>query len=368
MKQTVLFIQKEPVLTAASILALISVFFVPPDSTYLQYIDFKTLLCLFCLMTALKGIEREGLLNAISVKLSSGMKDLKPFIFLLVFTCFFASMFMTNDVALIALIPITLSVLSLCGQERHTALVVVLQTIAANIGSSLTPIGNPQNLYLFTRYEFGLPSFLRVTFPFVLFGGILLALVCFFIPRYPISQVKSTTPVIRKRPVIAYGAMFFLAVAAVLRLVPYQAAAIIILAATAILDRRTLCQVDYCLLLTFASIFIFVGNLARIDWVYQAVSELIRKDTMVTAALLSQFISNVPAAVMLSGFTDNAYQLLTGVNVGGMGTLIASMASVISYKLYAAAYPKKTILFLGIFTAFNLLFLIALLLFEGILM
>lgn len=368
MKQPFLFIQKEPVLTAASILALISVFFVPPDAAYLQYIDFKTLLCLFCLMTALKGIEREGLLNAISVKLSSGMNDLKSFIFLLVFTCFFASMFMTNDVALIALIPITLSVLSLCGQERHTALVVVLQTIAANIGSSLTPIGNPQNLYLFTRYEFDLPSFLRVTFPLVLFGGVLLVLVCFFIPRYPISQVISTSPAIRKRPVIAYAAMFFLAVAAVLRLVPYQAAALIILAATAILDRRTLGQVDYCLLLTFAAIFIFVGNLARIDWVYQAVSGLIRKDTMVTAALLSQFISNVPAAVMLSGFTDNASSLLAGVNVGGMGTLIASMASVISYKLYAAAYPRKTFLFLGIFTAINLLFLIALLLFEGILM
>lgn len=368
MKQPLLLIQKEPVLTAASILALISVFFVPPDSAYLQYIDFKTLLCLFCLMTALKGIEREGLLNAISAKLSSEMRDLKPLIFLLVFSCFFASMLMTNDVALIALIPITLSVLSLCGQERHTALIVVLQTIAANIGSSLTPIGNPQNLYLFTRYEFGLLSFLKVTFPFVLFGGILLALVCFFIPRSPISQVKSTVPVIRRKPVITYGAMFLLAVAAVLRLVPYQAAALIILAATAILDRRTLYQVDYFLLLTFAAIFIFVGNLARIDWVFQAVSELVRKNALGTAVLLSQFISNVPAAVMLSGFTDNASSLLTGVNVGGMGTLIASMASVISYKLYAVAFPKKTVLFLGIFTALNLLFLIALLLFEAILM
>ncbi|MBE5989115.1 YbiR family transporter [Lacrimispora xylanisolvens] len=368
MKQPILFIQKEPVLTAASILAFISVFFIPPDLAYLNYIDFKTLLCLFCLMTSLKGIEREGLLNAVSIKLSSGMKDLKPLILLLVFTSFFASMFMTNDVALIALVPITLSVLSLCGQERHTALVVVLQTIAANIGSSFTPIGNPQNLYLFTRYEFGLPSFLKVTFPFVLFGGVLLLLVCFFIPRYPINQETTTVPVIRKKQVIAYGTMFLLAVAAVLRLVPYQAAALIILAATAILDRRTLYQVDYFLLLTFAAIFIFVGNLARIDWVFQTVSGLIRKDTMVTAALLSQFISNVPAAVMLSGFTDNAPSLLTGVNVGGMGTLIASMASVISYKLFTAAYPKKTLSFLGIFTVLNLVFLIALLLFEAVLM
>jgi hypothetical protein len=207
-----------------------------------------------------------------------------------------------------------------------------------------------------------------VTFPFVLFGGILLLLVCFFIPRYPISQETTTVPVIRKKQVIAYGAMFLLAVAAVLRLIPYQAATVIILAATAILDRRTLYQVDYFLLLTFVAIFIFVGNLARIDWVFQTVSDLMRKDTMVTAALLSQFISNVPAAVMLSGFTENAPRLLTGANVGGMGTLIASMASVISYKLFAAAYPKKTLSFLGIFTVLNLVFLIALLLFETVLM
>lgn len=368
MKQFLIFIQKEPVLTAASILAIISVFFVPPDSTYLKYIDYKTLLCLFCLMAAIKGIEREGLLNTVSLKLSAGMKNRKSFIFLLVFTCFFASMFMTNDVALIALVPITLTALSLCGQERHTALVVVLQTIAANIGSSLTPIGNPQNLYLFTRYGFQLPSFLKVTLPLVLFGGLLLALVCFLIPACPISQVLTTAPLIRKKTVILYGAMFFLAVAAVLRLIPYQAAALIIVIATAVLDRRTLYQVDYSLLLTFVAIFIFVGNLSRIDWVFQTVSGWIQKDTIVTAALVSQFISNVPAAVMLSGFSDNANGLLTGVNVGGMGTLIASMASVISYKLYAAAYPGKALRFLGIFTFFNLLFLIALLLFVNVLM
>lgn len=333
----------------------------------MQYIDFKTLFCLLCLMTALKGIEQEGLLHTVSVKLSSGIKSLRTFIFLLVFTCFFASMFMTNDVALIALVPITLSVLSLCGQERHTALVIVLQTIAANIGSSLTPVGNPQNLYLFTRYGFSIRSFIGLTFPFVIFGGLLLALVCGLIPDRPICQMTAQTPLIRRKPVLVYGTMFLLAVAAVLRLIPYWAAVPVIIGAAALFDRRTLLKVDYSLLLTFAAIFIFVGNLARINWVYLTVSGFVQKDTMLTAILSSQFISNVPAAVMLSGFTDNVSNLLIGVNIGGMGTLIASMASVISYKLYAAAVPKGTVRYLGLFTAFNCFFLLASLMFVRML-
>ena len=330
----------------------------PPDRDYIEYIDFKTLLCLFCLMVSLKGIEREGVLTAVSAKLASGVKSLRALVFLLVFVCFFASMLITNDVALIAFVPITIAVFSLCGSMKYCAAAVVLQTLAANIGSSLTPIGNPQNLFLFMRYPFTLGSFLLTTLPFVMFGGVLLAVVCLFVPKQPIQQEPSSSRVIRKKPVIAYCVMFAVAVSAVFGLVHYLAAAAVIAAAAFVTDRRTLMKVDYSLLLTFVVIFIFVGNIARIGWIHDIISYWAQRDTMLTAVVSSQFISNVPAAVMLSEFTDNAFGLLLGVSAGGMGTLIASMASVISYRLYATSEPKGIRRYLGLFTVLNVVFLL----------
>lgn len=332
-------------------------FIVPPDAEYIKYIDLKTLVCLLSLMIALKGIEREGLIAIASAKLSSRLGNLRVLTFFLVFTCFFASMLMTNDVALIALVPITLAVLSLCEKLEYTAYIIVLQTIAANIGSSLTPIGNPQNLFLFVRYGFEPVRFLVTMLPFVLFGGVLLALSCMFLPNLPIRQEPSAAPPVRGKASVAYGLMFCLAVAAVFGVLPYWISAAFIVMATFFVDKRTLLKVDYYLLLTFVVIFVFVGNIARIEWLSDLISGWVQRDTMLTALAASQFISNVPAAVMLSGFTDNAVGLLVGVNAGGMGTLIASMASVISYKLYATTFPSGTLRYLLLFTLMNVLFL-----------
>ncbi len=361
------YIQKEPIFFAAVILALISLVFVPPDSKYIKYIDFKTLGCLLCLMIALKGMEREGLLNTISVKLASGMKSLRALAFLLVFICFFSAMIMTNDVALIAIVPITLTVLSMCGLEKYAAIIIVLQTLAANIGSSLTPIGNPQNLYLFMHYKWEAANVLLTMFPFILFGGILIGLICTFLPKQSIEQNNELrAQSVKKNPIIAYGIMFIIAVCAVFGLIPYWIAIILIAAATAIVDKKTLLKVDYNLLLTFIAIFILVGNLARIEEINALLRDLVKRDTMLAAVITSQFISNVPSAIMLSGFTNNSRELLIGVNIGGMGTLIASMASVISYKLYADSYKKGTLKYLGLFSVLNIVFLMLSLVFVNI--
>lgn len=356
--------RKEPIMAVSAIFALISMLFVMPDKTYLHYIDFKTLSCLLCLMLSLKGIEREGLLKAVSMKLSAQVGSYRSLIFLLVFICFFISMFMTNDVALITFVPITLAVASLCGLEKELAFIIVLQTLAANIGSSLTPIGNPQNLFLFMRYKLSFGDFLSKTLPFVSFGGLLLTIICFFVPDRPIRRESPPLPTIRQKPVMAYGAMFILAVMAVFGLIPGWIATLVIVVAAAVIDRRTLAEVDYSLLLTFTAIFILVGNMARIDWIYRFIAHWVQKDTMMTAIISSQFISNVPAAVMLSGFTENAAGLIAGVNIGGMGTLIASMASVISYKLYITADKKGTLHYLRIFTILNVLLLLLSVAFE----
>ena len=353
------FIQREPILAVAAICALATMCFVPPDKNYIHYIDVKTLFCLFCLMVSVKGIECEGVLTAISENLASRLKNIKALAFMLVFTCFFVSMLITNDVALIAFVPVTLAVFSMYGSIKQSAIVIVLQTLAANIGSSLAPIGNPQNLYLFMHYQFPFGSFLLTTLPFVLFGGVLLAAACFFVPNHPIHHEPSPSQHIRKKPVAVYCAMFVVAVAAVINLLPYWASAIIITAAAFMLDRRTLMKIDYSLLLTFVVIFIVVENIARIEWIHDYISLWMQKDCMLTAIGSSQIISNVPAAVMLSEFTDNATQLLLGVSVGGMGTLIASMASVISYRMYAAAHQKGIKHYLWLFTLLNVIFLLS---------
>lgn len=351
------FIRKEPVLAAASILAFVTMFIMPPDKAYIKYIDFKTILCLLSLMIALKGIECEGLIAVVSTKLSSKLGNLRNLTFLLVFACFFSSMLMTNDVALIAFVPVTLTILSVCKMNMYASFIIVLQTLAANIGSSLTPIGNPQNLFLFIRYGFAPMKFLMIMLPFVLFSGVLLTISCLLMPNLSIQQKSLDVPVVRSKVAIIYIVMFFLAVMAVFGVFPYWVSTIVIATVTFFMDKQTLIKVDYNLLFTFAAIFIFVGNIARIEWLNELISEWVKTDTMLTALVSSQFISNVPAAVMLSGFTDNAVDLVLGVNMGGMGTLIASMASVISYKLYAKTFPNEIKRYFIIFTVTNILFL-----------
>lgn len=360
-----IFFWKEPILLVSILLAVLSMFAVPPSREYLSYIDFKTLSCLFCLMASVMGLKREGILEKISLLICSRMTSSRLLTFFLVFSCYLLSMLVTNDVALITMIPITLAILSACQLDEWSAYIIVLQTIAANVGSAMTPFGNPQNLYLFSRYHMELADFFITMLPMGLLGGGLLAISCLIV-----SPSQLQPPVIpkgkppRTKRILLYVALFLLSAVSVFDWLPYQAVLLLLLAVLIPLDRKTLAGVDYSLLATFFSIFVFVGNLGNIAPIHGFLSSFTQKSTLLSAILTSQFISNVPAAILLSGFTQNAHKLLIGVNVGGLGTLIASMASVISYKFYVQVYPEGTRRYLKLFTVGNLLFLSILTLFS----
>ncbi len=348
----------EPVLVLSALLALVSMAWVPPTRQYLTYIDCKTLACLFCLMAAVVGLQRERVLERAALVISMRVRHSRALVLFLVFACFFLAMLVTNDVALITLVPITLAILSACGMGGWSAFVVVLQTIAANIGSSLTPIGNPQNLYLFSYYGIPLPNFLLTMLPVVLVGGVLLAASCLVVPvsRWTPAPRQKGDP-LRRRPILVYGALFLLSVAAVFDWLPYGWAVAAVVLTLLVMDRGALGKVDYSLLATFVCIFVFVGNLGRIGPIHAVLSRLTQGYTLWAGILTSQATSNVPAAILLSGFTDHARELLLGVNIGGLGTLIASMASVISYKLYTVVHKGESLRYLRLFTVWNLGFL-----------
>ncbi len=361
-KSFILWVKKEPVLVIAAFCAGVSMFIVPPSAAYMQYIDWKTLVCLFCLMVSIKGLEREGVLNAVSRVALSHLRSTRSLTFFLVFGAFLASMFMTNDVALIALVPIAISVLFMCQQEQWAAYVVVLQTIAANIGSSLTPVGNPQNLYIFSHYNMNLSTFIGTILPYVLAGATCLVVCCFFVKNSSLLPMNElAVQDLSNNRIIIYGVLFILSVMAVFGIIPYFVTAIIVILVALVLDKKLFVTIDFSLLFTFFIIFTFVGNLSNISGVKTLLQQLIGSNVVLASAVSSQFISNVPAAILLSKFTNQSSLLLIGVNIGGMGTLIASMASVISYKLFANVYKKQVNRYFKIFAIYNIGFLLILL-------
>lgn len=355
------FMKAEAVLVASLIAALISAIFVPPSIEYFSYIDFKVLLCLFCLMIVVAGFKKIHAFEEAAVYVARHSSNLRQLSLGIILLTYFLAMFMTNDVALITLVPFTLIVLDKINETGYAILIIVLQTIAANIGSSLTPIGNPQNLYLFSRYQIGLGEFILLLLPVVAVGGILLAVSVLFIEKKNISGYsEKSNEAIDKPKLIMFGLLFILSVLAVFNIFPIVWASAILLICILILDRNLLREVDYSLLLTFVGFFIFVGNMSEMEAVKAFLSELLMKGEFMISVLTSQIISNVPAAVLLSGFTDKYKDLLLGVNVGGMGTLIASLASVISYKLFTKVHAKTARRYIKIFTCFNVIFLIVL--------
>jgi len=286
--------------------------------------------------------------------------NLRRLAFAIVFITFFSSMLITNDVALITFVPLSLVLLS-SFEIKTIIYIVVMQTVAANIGSSLTPVGNPQNLYIFSFYRLAPASFFAVTVPFVLFGGLLIFLSLLFLPKLEVdtSQCKSTSKLNIKK-LSLYILWFILSVAAVFNWTSYIAVFAVISATALAANPKLFKSVDYSLLITFSAFFIFVENISSIESIRLFLNGMLARNTMLISALTSQFISNVPAAVLLSGFTQNSTQLLLGVNVGGCGTLIASLASVISYKLFSQKHIKYVGLYIIVFSAVNAIFLVVL--------
>ncbi|MBQ1390333.1 MAG: citrate transporter [Firmicutes bacterium] len=354
------FLKREPVLCIAALAAVVSSFFVPPDAQYARYIDFRTLALLYCLMTVVAGFSHAGLFSYLAFITCRRAANTRSLGLLLILLSFFSAMVITNDVALITFVPFAVLVLGMAGQPRALILVVVLQTVAANLGSMLTPVGNPQNLYLYSYYGLAASDFVKITLPFWLASLVLLAVSCLLLKRDPVDPETGQVPHVRKGAVGVHLILLLVCLLVVLRILPWPVmlAAVILILLPA--EAGTLVKADFYLLLTFVFFFIFSGNLARIEAVRTALQALLAGREYLTALLASQVISNVPAALLLSGFTDAARELLLGVDVGGLGTPIASLASLISLKLYSQSKNAAVGRYLLVFTAFNLVFLLAL--------
>ena len=357
-------LRAEAVLCISLAAALLSALLVPPDAAYLSYIDLRVLCLLFALMAVVQGFVRCGLFRLLAERLLSGERTLRALCLLLVLLPFFVSMLVTNDVALIALVPFTFFLLRQAEAEALGVRVCVLQTVAANLGSMATPIGNPQNLYLHARYALTAGQFFGVVLPLALVSLVALALTA-VLSAPPRGRVHVTfaepARIADPRRLAAYLALFLLCLAAVFRLVHYAVAAAAALVLLLLLDRPLLRRIDYGLLLTFCCFFVFSGNLGRIPAVRALLESLLDRNTLLCATAASQCISNVPAAILLSGFTGDWQGLLAGVNIGGLGTPVASLASLISLRLYLKEPGARARRFLSVFTLVNVAGLILLL-------
>ena len=375
MKKLIAFIKKETVLSIAFLMAVISAFLVPVDTQYINYMDFRVLVLLFALMAVMSGLQSLGIFEKLSYSLLKYVKNTRSLTLLLVSLCFFLAMLITNDVALITFVPFTILILEKVDRPGLLIPVIVLETIAANLGSMLTPVGNPQNLYLYGLSGLSFTEFLLHMAPATALSYVLL-LVCIFLQKKETITLTDTAQTSgNKNPLLTvyYFVLFALCLLTVAYIIPYPVLLIVSIPVLLIWDRSTLKNVDYSLLLTFISFFIFIGNMQRIPSVADMISSLVEGRELIVAFLASQVISNVPAAMLLSGFTDNYKALLLGVNIGGLGTLIASLASLISYKyftVHARTLPAESGITKGKymihFTAMNLLFALALLMFVFI--
>ena len=353
------FLKKETVLCIAALLAVCSGFFVPPSYAYVEYLDLRVLSLLFCLMLAVAGLQSIGVFQSLGTALLSGLKNTRQLILLLTGLCFFSSMFITNDVALITFVPFAIMVLRMARQEKLYIPVIVLQTLAANLGSMFTPIGNPQNLYLYSAFSISAPDFLMTMLPLTLLSLVLLIAAALRLPntRLTIRAMEAPAPISRSRLTI-YLSLFLVCLACVARLITFPWMLLTVTLCIFLTDRSLFRHVDYYLLLTFVFFFLFIGNMERIPAVSEFFHRLIHQKELLLGILLSQCISNVPAAILLSGFTQEWKPLLYGVNIGGLGTLIASLASLISYRYYINIDGAEKGTYFRTFTIYNVVFLI----------
>ncbi len=364
-------IKNETVLSAAVILAAASAFFIRPDSEYIGYIDFRTIALLFCLMAVMAGFQSVGVFKLLAEKLLKRVKRTRGLVLILMALCFFSSMVITNDVALITFVPFTFTVLNMLDEAAKRRLIIpvtAMQTVAANLGSMLTPIGNPQNLYLHGISGMGFAEFITLMLPYTCASLAMLVIWALLASRDKSDEKGENTRIrfevgtasLNVKRTGVYIAAFVLCLLTVARVIDYKITLIAVTALVAAADHRIFARVDYTLLLTFIAFFVFIGNMGRISAFSDFIGGVIDGRECVTGILASQVISNVPAALLLSGFTDNFRPLIIGVNLGGLGTLIASMASLISFKLLGREDKRLRGKYMICFTVSNVIFLAAL--------
>ena len=359
--RAVRFARGQAVLVVSAVLAVASMFLVPPSAGYVDYIDVRMLCILFCFMAVVAGMRECHLFGAVAGRLLAGRRSLRVLCLILVLLPFFSSMFITNDVALITFVPFTVLVLGMAGERGSILPVVVLQTVAANLGSMLLPFGNPQNLFIYSRFGIGTMDMVALLAPLVVIGGIVLCAMCVRLPTREVHVDMKRERDVRGRGLLALMfVLFALCILAVLRAVPWQAVLVVTVAAIGIARPTILARVDYGLLATFVCLFVFTGNIAHIDAVSDALVGLMSWDPMLASLGVSQVISNVPAATLLSGFTSDWQGLLAGVDIGGFGTPIASMASMISLGIYSRTEGAETRRYLMWFTVANIVMILLL--------
>ena len=352
------WLRRDVVFSAALVLAVLSCLAVPPSKAYLSYIDWDTLIILFCLMLIVEGLRRQGVLQYVAGRVLGRVSTVRGLAATLIFLCFFSSMLITNDVSLITFVPFGMMMMRMADMKERLTYTVTLMTVAANLGSMFTPIGNPQNLYLFALSGLTVPEFLALTGPFAAGAAVLLVLCIFFGYRqsHLTIQVGNST-CLHGKATAFYGVLFGLCVLTVSGLVPHAALLVLVTLVLLWKDRSLFARADYTLIFTFVFFFIFVGNLQQLEGLRAWISGALAGHEKLMGVLVSQIISNVPAAMLLSGYSGNIPDLIIGTNLGGLGTLIASMASLISYKQLAAQYPHKKRKYLIVFTLVNVGFL-----------
>ena len=382
MKHIVQTLKKETVLCVAALLAVLSMFFIPPDAGYGGYLDYRVLALLFCLMTIMQGFQRTGLFAALGNRLLRRVSTTRQLTLVLVLLCFFTSMWITNDVALLTFVPFTILILKITGLKKHLIPMLCLQTIAANLGSMLTPVGNPQNLYLYSISKMSLMQFLEIMAPLSGISLVVIVILC-LLQKQESVEIRQDWQIGQNRKEQSgrntglengiLAVLFACSLLSVFRILPWQ----ILLALTLLVcvGISLLCKevylplrADFGLMLTFVAFFVFIGNMGRMEAVRELLVKVLQGRELLLSFTCSQVISNVPAAILLSGFTDQYEALLQGVNIGGLGTLIASLASLISYKFFAAEATEKGEKgrYLLIFTAWNVLLATILLVFANI--
>ena len=369
MKLFKLFLKNETVLCVSFLLAVLSAFVIKPDMLYLTYPDYRTIALLFCLMIIVAGFQSLGIFRMLGHFLITRAGSIRGLSVVMILLCFFSSMVITNDVTLITFVPFTILVLRMSGRVERILKLVVLETIAANLGSMATPIGNPQNLYLYSISDLTADEFMQAVLPYAGLSLILLVIVVFVGKDEPLLDVsvkdeqekraekKAGRVLGQAMPLLI---LLILCLLVVFRILPYQPVLICVILVILVIKRKLYLSVDYFLLLTFLCFFVFIGNMKRIPQVSEFLVSAVQGRELLAGILTSQIISNVPAAILLSGFSSDYSALLTGVNLGGLGTLIASLASLISFKFFVKEYPDKKVAFLKVFTIWNLLFLLVL--------
>ena len=362
MKLLKMIFKNETVFCISFLLAVLSAFVVHPDRMYLSYPDYRTIALLFCLMIIVGGFQSLGIFGMLGQFLLRGAGSVRGLSAVMVMLCFFSSMVITNDVALITFVPFTLIVFRMSGRVERVLKLVVLETVAANLGSMATPIGNPQNLYLYSIADFTAGEFVRAVLPYAGLAFVMLMTAVLIERDEPLLDVdvREENEAQKRqifREMLPFLILLVLCLLVVFRVLPYQPVLICVMCVVLVVNRKLYLSVDYFLLLTFLCFFIFIGNMKRIPEISSFLISVVEGRELLMGIFTSQIISNVPAAILLSGFSSDLLALLTGVNVGGLGTLIASLASLISFKFFAKEYPDKKGAYMLRFTIWNGIFL-----------